>query len=133
MELEVRLPKKINAIAIKCAMAVRYEEEDIPNDFPLRQGDAWVGIVDIATGVIRDWPAGKSGRMHMKICDEGTYSLLGENDNVLASYEGYVPDCIPGSYGDYVEFNIDENGKIENWGKYCSPSRVRRSFFEIEE
>lgn len=130
MILEARILTKIEAVAIKCEMAVRYEEEDIPNEFPLRNGDMWVGVIDIETGIIRNWPAGKSGRMHMKVCDEGTYSLLGENDRVLASYEGYVPDCIPGSYGDYVEFNIDENGKIENWEKYNSPSKVRRSFFE---
>lgn len=31
-------------------------------------------------------------------------------------YDGYVPDFIPGEYGDYVMLDIDvETGKILNW------------------
>ncbi len=117
------------AVAIKCEMAVRYEEEDIPNDFPLRKGDMWIGTVDVDTGVIRDWPAGKSGQMHMKVCDEGTYALIGPDGEVISKRENdYVPGCIPGEYGDYVEFDIDANGKIARWGEFCTGENIKEAF-----
>jgi hypothetical protein len=32
--------------------------------------------------------------------------------------DGYVPnDLVPGSYGDYVELSINEEGVITNWPK----------------
>ena len=121
---------EIEPVAIKCEMAVRYDEENIPNDFPLRNGDMWTGVIDIATGIIRNWPKGKSGVMSMKVCDEGTYTLLGANDEALAVRENdYVPSCVPEQYGDYVEFNISEDGKINNWFDYCTEENVAESFF----
>jgi hypothetical protein len=134
MKLTVNKPCEIEAIAIKCEMAVRYDEEDIPNDFPLRNGDMWDGTIDIDTGIIRNWPEGKSGELSMKVCDEGTYTLLGVNDEVLAKRENnYVPSCVPEQYGDYVEFSIDETGKIFNWSDYCTPENIVESFFGDEE
>ena len=133
MKLIVQRPVEVEAVAIKCEMAVLYKEEDIPNDFPLRKGDMWTGTVDIETGIIRDWPAGKAGSMRMKVCDEGTYTLLGKNGVVLARRANYyVPSCIPGEYGDYVKFDIDEVGKIANWKAYCTEEAIRESFFFSE-
>jgi hypothetical protein len=130
MKLVVSRPTKIEVVAIKCEMAVRYEEQDIPNDFPLRNGDTWTGVVDIETGIIRDWPQGKEGSMHMKVCDEGTYTLLGPNDKVWATREEeYVPGCIPNSYGDYVDFDIDATGKIADWSRFCTERGIRKAFF----
>ena len=133
MKIEAKRITEFEVTAIKCEMAVRYEEEDIPNDFPLRKGDMWTGIVDIETGIIRDWPVGKSGHMQMKVCDEGVYTLLGADDVPIESIEGYVPSCIPGSYGDYVDFDIDENSKIANWENYCTAQRISESFFRDED
>ena len=131
MKLTVNKPVEIEPVAIKCEMAVRYDEEDIPNDFPLRKGDMWRGTIDIETGIIRDWPKGKSGNMFMKVCDEGTYTLLGTNDEVLSVRENnYVPSCIPEEYGDYVKFDINTNGKIAKWSEYCTEERIAESFFE---
>jgi hypothetical protein len=130
MKLKVKRLVEVEPVAIECQLAVRYEEEDIPNDFPLRQGEMWIGTIDIETGVIRDWPTGKSGSMFMKVCDEGTYTLLGKSETLAVRENNYVPSCIPGEYGDYVNFDIDENGKIARWFEYCSKDRIAESFFE---
>jgi hypothetical protein len=130
MKLVVPRPTEIEVVAIKCEMAVRYEEQNIPNDFPLRNGDMWTGVVDIETGIIRDWPKGKAGHLAMKVCDEGAYTLLGPKDEVVARQEmAYVPGCIPGIYGDYVNFYIDETGKVADWSRFCTKQNIREAFF----
>jgi hypothetical protein len=130
MKLTVNRPVEIEAVAIKCELPVRYCEEDIPNDFPLRRGDVWIGIIYLDTGVIRDWPTGRSGKMCMKVCDEGTYSLMDASGKVLAErVNEYVPSCIPGEWGDYVNFYIDATGKIANWSMACNPESVQECFF----
>jgi hypothetical protein len=97
---------------------VRYQEEDIPNDFPLRQGDMWDATVDIDTGKIQNWPQGKTGDMHMKVCDGGTYTLLDKDGKSLAEIADYIPNSVvPGEYGDYIELKIDATGTITNWPK----------------
>jgi len=133
MKLTINRPVQVEIVAIKCELPVRYDEEDIPNAFPLRQGDMWIGTVDIETGIIRNWPLGQSGAMHMKVCDEGVYSLLGANDEVVARTEGYVPSCIPGLYGDYVEFGIDETGKVARWFQFCTKRHIYESFCGEDE
>jgi len=43
---------------------------------------------------------------------------LFQNGKQVGSYNGYVPDFMPGASGDYVELTIDiENGKILDWHK----------------
>lgn len=98
---------------------MRYEEEDIPNDFPLRTGDIWEAKINIDSGKIDGWPNGRSGQFSMKVCDEGTYELLScDGEKIASLVNEYVPcDAIPGSYGDYVEMNIDETGVVTNWHK----------------
>jgi hypothetical protein len=122
MEIEMMMPTKVNVTHVRVEIAVRYDEEDIPNDFPLRDGDMWNATIEIDTGKILNWPVGKSGDMHMKVCDEGSYFLLNEKGETIVSIEeDYVPNrLIPGEYGDYVELKINEEGIITNWPK--SPS-----------
>jgi len=41
-----------------------------------------------------------------------------DNGKTIGTYDGYVPDWIPGDYGDYVRMSIDiDTGKILNWKK----------------
>ena len=50
--------------------------------------------------------------------DEGVYVLYDEDMNVLAEYEGYVPNILEvneNGYGDYLNFTINEDGSILNW------------------
>jgi len=117
MKATVMIKTDIDAKFVSVEMAVRYDEEDIPNDFPLRDGDMCRGLINIDEGRIVDWPHGKEGRLQMKVCDQGSYELFDKDRNSLARIDNdYVPnDLIPGEYGDYVDMKIDTEGKITNW------------------
>lgn len=135
MKTTVLRPTEITITHIKLTLPVRYKEEDIPNDFPLRSGDVWQAMVNIDTGVIHDWPKGKSGTLEMKVCDEGTYTLYSDLvpngvkrfTEVAKIEQDYVPHgVVPGESGDYVHLTIDANGCITNWPKKPDVS----AFFE---
>lgn len=113
-------PTIIDITHIFIYVPVRYEEEDIPNNFPLRIGDVWAARVNIDTGKIDGWPQGKSGNLHMKVCDEGSYRLIDKYNGLVASIEqDYVPHgVVPGEGGDYIDLQIDTNGVITNWPKH---------------
>ncbi len=117
MTIHIPSKKEVEITHIKMDLPVRYQEEDIPNDFPLRKGDMWSVVVNIDTGEIANWPKGKSGRVSMKVCDEGTYTLLDKDGKEVAKIEqDYVPnDLVPGEYGDYVRLTINAGGVITNW------------------
>ena len=147
MKLTITRPVEVEALSILVNVPVRYGTEDIPADFPCRRPwrkgdtrddspgrrcDRWEVIVDIDTGRIRNWPAGKTGTVFMKVCDEGNYTLLDQNGDALARItEDYVPECIPGKYGDYVHFDIGEDGSVTDWE--ANPQNVRDSFFRETE
>jgi len=106
---------KIKTIGV--SVAVRYDEEDIPNNFPFRDGDMWNVKIDVEKQSIIGWPSGITGGFYMKICDQGTYTLFDEDDHEVACIQNnYVPNALlPGEYGDYLEMIIDDNGLITNW------------------
>ena len=116
--MEVTVKTKVKAAAIKVELPVRYGDEDVPFDFPLRKGDVWSAIIDIKTGIVHNWPKDQSADLYMKVCDEGSYHLLDEEYNTIKSIvNDYVPHgIIPGEYGDYVDLKIVE-GVITNWKK----------------
>lgn len=130
MKTNVPITQEIEITHIRLELHVRYGDEELPYDFPLRKGDLWSATVNIDTGKIEDWPQGKSGRVEMKVCDEGTYRLL-SNGKVITSLENeYVPHgVVPGEYGDYVDLQIDATGTITNWPKTPDVSR----FFDGDE
>jgi len=77
---------------------------------------------DLDKGLIINWEKGKTASLHYKVCDAGTYKLTEENGDIIAEYDGYVPDvlCPDGEgYGDYIIMSVDENGYIQNWEKEC--------------
>ena len=117
MKTTIMIEQEVDIKTVSVALPCRYGDEDIPFDFPLRDGDMWNANIDIDTGVIADWPKGKSGDMFMKICDTGKYELFDvDGKSVALLDDGYVPNnLIPGEYGDYVDFKIDESGTITNW------------------
>ena len=132
--MKAKLPfiKEVNITHVIVELPVRYEEEDITNDFPLRRGDMWAAKIEMDTGQIECWPVGKSGRLNMKVCDEGIYQLIDENGMQLAKIQDYVPHgVIPGRYGDYVDLHINDQGIITNWPK--KPDVVRFLRREEEE
>lgn len=119
MKVTIPTTQEVDITHVYIVVAVRYEEEDIPNDFPFRKGDVWSPTIELSTGKIVDWPSGVSADFSMKICDQGSYFLLDEKGKTILSIENnYVPNSlIPGEFGDYIKMTIDENGVITNWPK----------------
>ncbi len=117
MKAIVTIKKEVDIKFLQLDVNVRYADEDMPYDFPFREGDSWKPKIDIDQGLIIDWPNGVTGDFYMKVCDMGSYYLLDKNDYCRASIENdYVPNrLIPGDYGDYIEMKIDGTGKITNW------------------
>lgn len=126
MSYTISVKKEVPVTALKCDIGVRYWEDGVVDGvedengdlMPLRVGDDWKPIIDLETGIIRDWPAGKTASVHYKVCDAGVYHLLNEEGETVLTKEGYVPSILsPGGsgYGDYVIMDIDENGKIDGW------------------
>jgi len=118
MRVKILKPVEVNIRTVHISVPVRYGEEDIPNDAPRRNGDWWRAEVEVDSGQVRHWTPGAKLNLHMKVCDEGIYTLYDENNHMVTSLEDYVPhSLIPGSYGDYIKLNIDITGKITNWPK----------------
>jgi hypothetical protein len=117
MKITAMIKTEIDAQYLQIKVPVKYGNEDIPADFPLRINDTWSALVEIDTGRILDWPCVTGGVLQMKICDEGSYRLLDGDFVLITSIENdYVPNnLIPGKYGDYIELNINESGNITNW------------------
>ncbi len=91
-------------------------------------------VVDADTGRIRNWPKGITASATFKVCDRGTYSLIGKNGQVVADIEeNYVPSCIPGKYGDYIEFEILGDGTWDGFGAAFKPTKIASSFFKGED
>lgn len=62
----------------------------------------------------------------IKARDSGVYELLQGTKVVAEIKQDYVPDCVPGMYGDYVELSI-RNGFIADW-KTPDPSKFSAFF-----
>jgi len=130
--IEITETRRVEVTHLKAECGVRYWEdatvdgiEDTEGTLiPCRDKDAWVPVIDLATGRIKDWPEGKTARLHYKVCDDGRYALLDASGAEVAWITGYVPKlmCPGGSgYGDYVIMNIDASGQIRDWNADLSP------------
>lgn len=118
MKAIVKIETEIEATDIEMILAVRYGEEDIPNDFPGRDGDTLSLTVEIDTGRIRAFPEDREANINMKVTDCGAYRIYGPDGKLLKELVNeYVPHgLVPGEYGDYVNFQI-KGGVITNWPK----------------
>lgn len=117
MKAIINIEKEVNITRLNMQVAVRYDDEDMPYDAPMREGDMWKATIDIDEKCIVAWPKGKALSFDMKVCDQGSYQLFDDHGNqVLAIENNYVPNnLLPGEYGDYLRLEIDENGVITNW------------------
>jgi hypothetical protein len=110
---------------VRIIAPVKYDDEDMPYDYPHRQGDVWDIRVNIDNGQIEDWPNGVAPlELYMKVTDAGQYFVLRDDGRILWSVADYVPSFIPNNYGDYLTFQIDTDGKIINWTKECTREAV---------
>lgn len=122
MKATIKVKKEVEIKYLKLKVAVRYEDEDMPFDYPFRHDDVWMPLIDIDNGKILNFEYHTDLDLHMKVCDEGSYYLFDEDNNTLLEIKNdYVPNkLIPGSYGDYIDLRISKDGTIENW--YKNPS-----------
>lgn len=119
MKATVTREVEIEIATVELALPVRYEEEEIPNDFPFREGDTLRLTVEIDTGRIIGWPEGREEEMHLTVKDGGSYYLRDTAGQCVGERcVNYVPHgLIPGEYGDVVLFKINAAGVITNWPK----------------
>ena len=127
MKTIINVEKEVEIKTLEVFAEARYWEDaeinGVPDELgeltPFRKGDLWCPIIDIDTGIIKNWPKGIIAKIHFKVCDCGTYNLKDENGNIVLSIEDdYVPNIMCPSengYGDYIIMDINENGQIENW------------------
>lgn len=121
------IKKEFNVRYLKVSVKVRYLEDSTINGVedselgelvPCKEGDEWKPIIGVDSGWIINWEQGKKADIHYKVCDEGTYELIDENNESIIKIDGYVPKCMcPASqgYGDYIIMNINEDGFIKDW------------------
>lgn len=128
MKIRIPIPTEFDAVAIRCTMPVDSEDrEGLPGDCPGLDGDMMRLTLDLDTRKVRDWPPGRRVSIHIKPVDRGTYELLDASGEVIDSIvEDYVPGCVPGSFGDYFEADVAEDGTVLNWRP--SVGRVIESF-----
>lgn len=116
MIIETLESVKVEVQFIKVVLPVRFGDDQMSCDAPLRTGNTWEATIDIESGKILDWEQGKTLNFYLKVVDMGFYYLLSPDKETVGSILGdYVPDCLPEEYGDYVDFEINESGFIANW------------------
>lgn len=148
MELEVR--KKANIICFQAMLGdieryfedgfqignkLYYSLDKVQRDYPdiistyTSHEDTIFLEIDVDTGEVTNWPKNCPADFHdIKIVDTGNYWLVDDDAETVISYSGYVPTCLgEGGYGDYLEFEIDENSYIVGW------SFGQKDYDEFEE
>ena len=89
-------------------------------------------IIDLDNGQVLDWTKGVKANINYKVCDQGRYSFLDKDLEEIIGSDGtmYVPsllDFTNDSFGDYMDFTIDENGYIEEWNLLSKETRKERA------
>lgn len=141
MKVTINKPTDFEAKFLKVDAGVRYWEDaevngvsdsenppTIPcaefvgdkNHILIGQNYRWRPLIEIETGQIVNWEKGFDADVHYKVCDDFQCDILDTDNNVIASYDGYVPSAMcpkDKGYGDYIIMDIDENGFIQQWNK----------------
>lgn len=126
MAIKVKIEKEVEVKTLHVSAGVRYWEdttvdglEDTEGDLiPCLNGELWEPIIDVETGIIKNWVLGKIASIHYKVCDAGVYELKDAEGNTILRHEGYVRDCLEVSddgFGDYIIMDIEANGQITGW------------------
>lgn len=127
MKTKIKIEKEVTLETIIVHAGVRYWEDaevdgvkDENGDLiPCRVGDDWKPIIDIDSGIIKNWKQGVTAKIHYKVCDCCGWDILDENgDIIIQQKDQYVPESLSPSdtgYGDYIIMNIDKNGHVQDW------------------
>ncbi len=105
------------------SIEVPYDDDDEIPELLIQESFAGGGrlalLIDLDHRKVVDWPEnlpeGKYCDLHMKVRDSGTYRLLDPHMGEIAVIDqDYVPDGVPGSYGDYITLRITSDGTVTN-------------------
>ncbi len=82
----------------------------------------WCLVIDFETGKIENWKKDFCINTFFKVCDDGRYQIIGDNDNVLWDSDDanrpYVPEFLEinsSNCGDNIYITIDGDGTIKDW------------------
>ena len=126
MKVKIKKLVEVNIKTLHVKAGVRYWEDATVNGvedvdgklIPCRDGENWYPIIDIESGKIIDWEIGKTANIHYKVCDNGEYCLLDENEEIVIHLDGYVPKTLSPegiAYGDYIKMKVNSEGYIDKW------------------
>lgn len=92
----------------------------------------WLIIIDLDEGRILDWKKDTNANIRYKVCDQGRYSFLdGDLEKLIGSDDTmYVPSLLDfnnDSFGDYLHFNINEDGYITEWNLISDAERIKKT------
>ena len=106
----------MNAIIIKpIKVNIQYLEAYLGDIF-VHFMDNFILTINVDNGEVITWPKNSPCDFYtIKLVDTGYYVLRNDEYDLIASYDGYVPSCFGDQYGDYLEFEIDNNSCISNW------------------
>lgn len=127
MQLTIKTTREFNPVRLRVSAEVRYWEDAEVNGvqdteggglIPLKVGNLWKPSIELATGLVLDWPQGTTADIHYKVCDAGNY-WLADKDGWLVKYQSdYVPEFLSvgqSGFGDYIILKISGEGFIEGW------------------
>ena len=126
MKVELTIKREFEVKYLQVEAGVRYWEDATVNGtedetgklIPCRSGGNWCPLINLETGKILNWVEGTKAEIHYKVCDDGRYRLLDDNQMLVKEIDGYVPKIMSpkeNGYGDYIIMDVDETGTIANW------------------
>lgn len=128
MKATITVQKEVDLRTLHVSAHVRYwQDADVNGEsdtedgdnIPCKEGDSWKPVIDLESGVIKNWEKGKTASVHYKVCDRCGWFLEDKDGSRYAEvYNEYVPRILcpaDNGYGDYIIMEIDESGKIKNW------------------
>lgn len=84
--------------------------------------DYWCLEIDYNTGKVKDWPENFCIKTFFKVCNDGIYKIINNNNEIIwnsaETKSDYVPNFLEledSNYGDNIYINIDGNGIIQHW------------------
>ncbi len=102
MKFTMEVKKEYDVRVLEVVAGVRYWEngevngkEDTNGEIPCRVGENWEIKINIETGQILNWEKGNTAKVHYKVCDAGSYTLINEKgEDILEIDDAYVPSCL---------------------------------------
>jgi hypothetical protein len=135
MKFTVMRPAEVGVegINVQIPKSCIHEDDDVPDSFMVQTTSPTIHLSVNSGGYVAGWGQGRHGRLQLKVRDQGIYTLFGAGPDgywECSKVNDYVPACVPGECGDYIDIDIDENGFVKNWNRFWTMTNVKESFFE---